>query len=152
MTDTETRQRRYLRKKQVRLRYGYESDRSIERAVGDKIIDGITRALVCYRLGIEPKYNVIPAGAFSKPGSLEAYIASQNIHRREGATGITDAPSRNKFVCRRVWQKKTHRRPREKNPPARSGDRAEAPAPRGFLRPQASPESDVAVVQRSPSF
>jgi hypothetical protein len=40
---------------------------------------------VCYRLGIEPKYNVIPAGAFSKPGSLEAYIASQNIHRREGA-------------------------------------------------------------------
>jgi hypothetical protein len=47
-----------------------------------KIIDGITRALVCYRLGIEPKYNVIPAGAFSKPGSLEAYIASQNIHRR----------------------------------------------------------------------
>jgi hypothetical protein len=31
----EKKERRYLRKKQLRVRYGYESDRSIERAVED---------------------------------------------------------------------------------------------------------------------
>jgi hypothetical protein len=38
MKAPEERQRRYLRKKQLRVRYGYESDRSIERAVADGYI------------------------------------------------------------------------------------------------------------------
>jgi ParB-like chromosome segregation protein Spo0J len=47
-----------------------------------QIIDGRTRALACQKLGIAPKYHVIPDGAFDKEGSLVAYVLSQNLHRR----------------------------------------------------------------------
>jgi hypothetical protein len=49
----EKRERRYLRKKQVRVRYGYESDRSIERAVGDGRLPRPTMSLGRFPLWAE---------------------------------------------------------------------------------------------------
>jgi hypothetical protein len=49
----EKRERRYLRKKQLRARYGYESDRSIERAVGDGRLPRPTMSLGRFPLWAE---------------------------------------------------------------------------------------------------
>ena len=53
MDHEEKRERRYLRKKQLRARYGYESDRSIERAVGDGRLPRPTMSLGRFPLWAE---------------------------------------------------------------------------------------------------